>query len=91
MFNLLDIYGDSQLDPVTTEYVLVYVAGMLARDRAARRAPNYRVRPGENKDSGKALKKHAWNQKQLAALAMSSLERGKSYSLEDLTEVYVQL
>ena len=37
MFNLVDIYGDPQLDPTRQEYILVYdiVAGVLTRDRKA--------------------------------------------------------
>jgi hypothetical protein len=61
MSNLMDIYGDKQLDPVRQEYILGYVAGEQARDRAARRGADFRMRPGENKTEEKELRKHAWN------------------------------
>ena len=87
---MLDIYGDSQLDPVTQEYVLVYVAGVLARDRKARRSPEFRSKPGEKKGSGAELVKHAWNKRQLVALAESCLQRGSSFTRADVNAARVR-
>ena len=86
MFNLADIYGDPQLDPTRQEYILVYVAGVLARDRKARRSAEFRSRLGDKKSAGEALVKHAWNKAQLVSLAESSLERGASLSTSEIAK-----
>ena len=87
MFNLIDIYGDSQLDPVRQEYIVSYVAGSLARERAARRAATFRKRSNTNKAAGKELVKHAWSKAQLAALAQASLTKGESFTLQEISTV----
>lgn len=87
MFNLVDIYGDCQLEPTRQEYILCYVAGTLARDRKARRSPEFRQRPGEKRDAGVDLVKHAWNKAQLESLAKSCLTRGSSFTRGGITEL----
>ena len=87
MFNLVDIYGDCQLDPTRQEYILCYVAGELARDRKARRSATFRQRGGEKKDAGDDLVKHAWNKAQLMSLANSCSTRGNSFTRAGITEI----
>ena len=70
-FNMMDIYGDVQLDPVRQEYILCYVIGVLAKDRKARRDASFRQREGTHKTAGEELRKHAWTKPQLEALADS--------------------
>jgi hypothetical protein len=75
MFNMMDIYGDVQLDPVRQEYILVYVAGVLERERRRRRGAEFRVKPGEAKDQGAKLRKHAWSSKQIAVLGQAVVDK----------------
>ena len=87
MFNLVDIYGDCQLEPTRQEYILCYVAGTLAGDRKARRSAEFRQRSGEKRDAGVDLVKHAWNKAQLESLAKSCLTRGSSFTRGGITEL----
>jgi hypothetical protein len=90
LFNIMDIYGDVQLDPVRQEYIMVYVAGVLERDRRKRRSAKFRVKPGEAKDQGASLRKHAWNKAQLAALGQSGLDRALLITDQQRTQVCLQ-
>ena len=89
LFNMMDIYGDVQLDPVRQEYILVYVAGVLAieRDRKRRRGAQFRARLGEATNQGVPLRKHAWSQAQLVDLGQAGLDRSCLISAAQRQEV----
>ena len=92
LFNLVEIYGNPQLDNLKLELLVQFAKNVLYKERAERRQPEYRMRRGPpgGENYNKPLEKHLRNSKQKTRSAEQSVEWSAPHTLERLKEAEVR-